>query len=78
MRFISLEKMDDHIDIEHEGRWKLFDPDVLQLGDEVHESDFDDSSCSEDSNNFDDEKSETQSVEEELSFEYSDLSGGVS
>ena len=41
--------MDDHMDIEHEGRWKLFDPDVLQLGDEVHESDFDDSSCSEDS-----------------------------
>lgn len=64
MRFLNLDRMDDHMDAEHGGRWKLFDQEVIQLGEEYQESDFDDSSCSEELNNSDDESSETQSGEE--------------
>ena len=37
-RFRSLEFMDDHMDSEHGGRWKLFDPDVVKLGEDYTES----------------------------------------
>ena len=37
LRFFSLESMDDHMDTEHRDCWKLFDPDVLYLGEDCEE-----------------------------------------
>ena len=36
--FESIEEMDEHMDIEHGGRWKLGDPDVVFEGDSYEES----------------------------------------
>ena len=43
IRFFNLEKMDDHMDEQHGGRWKYNDPDVLMLGDGIEESEVDES-----------------------------------
>jgi uncharacterized C2H2 Zn-finger protein len=38
LEFVSLEKMDDHMDEKHSGRWKLGDSDVVFEGDEYEDS----------------------------------------
>ena len=38
IRFFALEKMDDHMDEQHGGRWKFNDPDVVMFGDDNEES----------------------------------------
>ena len=64
LRFINLEKMDDHMDSDHGGRWKLFDPDVVQLGEDYEESSESEESSSESTTCSEKENSETQSGEE--------------
>ena len=73
IRFFALEKMDDHMDEQHGGRWKFNDPDVVMFGDDNEESEesveeeSDDSlSSDEDSENLEDEKSDTQSGEDDV------------
>ena len=62
LRFFSLDSMDDHMDDEHGGRWKLFDPDVLYLGEDCEElSESEYSSSEEITESEDEEGSESQS-----------------
>ena len=52
--FKTGDEMNGHMDLTHEGRWKHDDPDVIMLGDDFEESDFDDT---------DDEVSERENSE---------------
>ena len=62
--FGTIEKMDEHMDESHSGRWKLDDPDVVFEGDDyVESSDYEEYTSAE-SNGSKSEVSETQSGEE--------------
>ena len=62
--FGTIEQMDEHMDENHSGRWKLDDPDVVFEGDEYVESSDSEESSSAESNGNESEVSETQSGEE--------------
>jgi hypothetical protein len=58
--FHSVEEMNQHMDEEHEGRWKFDDPDVVMLGDDYEESEYSET----DEEVTETENSESQSGEE--------------
>ena len=64
VRFVSLDKMDDHMDTQHDGRWKYGDPDVVLEGDDYEEGSSSDDVTSESDESSDTESSESQSGEE--------------
>ena len=61
VEFMSLDRMDEHMDEMHQGRWKLGDPDVVFEGDEYDESL---ESSDEESVDSENESLESQSGEE--------------
>ena len=62
--FETVSEMDDHMDANHGGRWKLGDPDVVFEGDDYEESSESEVSTSEEFDMSNDESSESQSGED--------------
>ena len=58
LEFQSVEDMDNHMDENHEGRWKINDPDVVYEGESYDENASDHSDT-----DFDDDDSVTENLE---------------